>query len=242
MVVAGLLLGHSAPVIQTASSRVAERMNWRTIAFVLENTVFLLIGLQASWIVADLRGSDLPAGEIVLVCLAALVAVVALRMLWVFPARYALGRAEAGPTGGDPAPWTHTVLLGWAGMRGVVTLDGQPVAGAGGRRVHFPWADAYAALRARADGAASPFDDVLLEYLDPSTGRSLLPTVGCYLQMLRPGVRTQAHRETSSAVYHVVEHFAGHTGQIIWIAKMAAPGAVRTSFTKCLKPRMTSIT
>lgn len=30
------------------------------------------------------------------------------------------------------------------------------------------------------------------------------------------------------AVYHVVEHFAGHTGQIIWIAKMSAsPGAVR---------------
>ena len=29
------------------------------------------------------------------------------------------------------------------------------------------------------------------------------------------------------AVYHVVEHFAGHTGQIIWIAKMSTPGAVR---------------
>ena len=36
-------------------------------------------------------------------------------------------------------------------------------------------------------------------------------------------------RETTvmEAVYHVVEHFAGHTGQIIWIAKMAAPGTVR---------------
>jgi uncharacterized damage-inducible protein DinB len=36
-------------------------------------------------------------------------------------------------------------------------------------------------------------------------------------------------RDTSvmEAVYHVVEHFAGHTGQIIWIAKMAQPGAVR---------------
>jgi uncharacterized damage-inducible protein DinB len=36
-------------------------------------------------------------------------------------------------------------------------------------------------------------------------------------------------RETTvmEAVYHVVEHFAGHTGQIIWIAKMSAPGAVR---------------
>lgn len=29
------------------------------------------------------------------------------------------------------------------------------------------------------------------------------------------------------AVYHVVEHFAGHTGQIIWIAKMSVPGGVR---------------
>ncbi len=47
VVVAGLLLGHKAPIIQDAQSRVAERMNWRAIAFVLENAVFLLIGLQA---------------------------------------------------------------------------------------------------------------------------------------------------------------------------------------------------
>ena len=48
VVVAGLLLGHKAPIIQTAQSRIAERINWRTIAFLLENTVFLLIGLQAA--------------------------------------------------------------------------------------------------------------------------------------------------------------------------------------------------
>ena len=47
VVIAGLLLGHKAPIVQTAQSRIAERMNWRTIAFVLENTVFLLIGAQA---------------------------------------------------------------------------------------------------------------------------------------------------------------------------------------------------
>ena len=36
-------------------------------------------------------------------------------------------------------------------------------------------------------------------------------------------------RETTvlEAIFHVVEHFAGHTGQIIWIAKMVAPGKVR---------------
>jgi hypothetical protein len=29
------------------------------------------------------------------------------------------------------------------------------------------------------------------------------------------------------AVYHVVEHFSLHLGQIIWAAKMHAPGAIR---------------
>jgi monovalent cation/hydrogen antiporter len=35
VVVAGILLAHRAPTYQTASSRVAERHNWRTISFVL---------------------------------------------------------------------------------------------------------------------------------------------------------------------------------------------------------------
>jgi gentisate 1,2-dioxygenase len=56
----------------------------------------------------------------------------------------------------------------------------------------------------RAAGEADAFDDVIMEYLDPATGRSVVPALGCYLQLLRPGVRTRAHRETSSAVYHVV--------------------------------------
>ena len=43
-----------------------------------------------------------------------------------------------------------------------------------------------------------------MEYRDPATGGPVVPALGCYLQMLRPGVRTRAHRETSSAVYHVV--------------------------------------
>jgi monovalent cation/hydrogen antiporter len=47
VVVAGLLLGHKAPILQSARSRIAERLNWRTISFLLENSVFLLIGLQA---------------------------------------------------------------------------------------------------------------------------------------------------------------------------------------------------
>ena len=51
VVVAGLILGHKSPVIQTGQSRLSERVNWATIQFLLENTVFLLIGLQARRIV-----------------------------------------------------------------------------------------------------------------------------------------------------------------------------------------------
>ncbi len=65
VVVAGLLLGHKAPILQTAQSRIAERLNWRTIAFVLENTVFLLIGLQARSIVEGAGEGDLSWGRII---------------------------------------------------------------------------------------------------------------------------------------------------------------------------------
>jgi CPA1 family monovalent cation:H+ antiporter len=122
VVVAGLLLGHKAPILQTAPSRIAERTNWRTIAYVLENTVFLLIGLQAQWIVEEVADSTLSPARVVAVCAASLVAVIVLRLLWVFPARYLLVRPGPDPRTGRKPPWTYTFVLGWAGMRGVVTL------------------------------------------------------------------------------------------------------------------------
>ncbi|WP_109510286.1 Na+/H+ antiporter [Nocardioides speluncae] len=122
VVVAGLLLGHKAPILQTAQSRIAERMNWQTIAFLLENAVFLLLGLQARWILRDVGESEVSAGRIALVCGATLVAVIVLRLLWVFPARYLLVRPGRDRDSGRRPPASYTFILGWAGMRGVVTL------------------------------------------------------------------------------------------------------------------------
>ena len=87
----------------------------------------------------------------------------------------------------------------------------QPVAGTpAGQLLHYRWEATHAALLRQRELPASPYDDVLVEYVNPSTGRSVLPTLGCYIQMLRAGVRTRSHRETSSAVYHVVAG-AGHS-------------------------------
>ncbi len=122
VVVAGLLLGHKAPIVQTAQSRIAERMNWRTIAFVLENTVFLLIGLQAGWIIEGVGDSTLSVGRVVGVCAAVLGGCIVMRIAWVFAARYLLVRPGPDPSTGQKPPWTFTLVLGWAGIRGVVTL------------------------------------------------------------------------------------------------------------------------
>ncbi|MEO5710641.1 MAG: Na+/H+ antiporter [Nocardioidaceae bacterium] len=122
VVVAGLLLGHQAPVLQTAGSRIAERLNWRTIQFLLENTVFLLIGLQVRWILRDVEDRGVPVAEVIALCLSTFATVVVLRLVWVFPARFALVRPGPDKETGQHPSWQHTTVLGWAGMRGVVTL------------------------------------------------------------------------------------------------------------------------
>ena len=120
VVVAGLLLGHRAPVLQTARSRIQERTNWESIAFLLESAVFLLIGLQAYRIIDATVGGELGLTRTLVVCVAALVTVVVVRMVWVFLSRVLLVRPK-DPDGNRPS-YRNTVLLGWAGMRGVVTL------------------------------------------------------------------------------------------------------------------------
>jgi gentisate 1,2-dioxygenase len=69
----------------------------------------------------------------------------------------------------------------------------------------YPWADAERAMHNLGKVAASPFDDVFLEYINPHTGGAVMHTFGCRIQTLRPGVHTKAHRHTSSTVYYVVE-------------------------------------
>ena len=120
VVIAGLFLAHKSPLIQSAPSRIAERLNWRTFSFLLENAVFLLIGLQTSWILEQVGESTLSTGTIVWVCVAVLVTVIVQRIVWVFPVRYLLIRPVMAD--GTSAPWSSTAVVSWAGMRGVVTL------------------------------------------------------------------------------------------------------------------------
>ena len=124
VVFTGLILSHKSHLMQSASSRLFERTNWTTVEFLLENTVFLLIGLQVRTILEAAANSSLGVGNIVLACLAVTLTVMLVRPLWVFPATY-LPRMIPAVRAGDPDPhpsWVYPAALSWAGMRGVVTL------------------------------------------------------------------------------------------------------------------------
>ncbi|CAM3973516.1 Na+/H+ antiporter [Smaragdicoccus niigatensis] len=122
VVTCGLILGHGAPVWQSAASRIAERTNWRTVEFILESTVFLIIGLQVRSIVDAAWNSGLPHNELLIACVGTLLAVILARIVWMFPATY-LPRMIPKVAAKDPAPsWRYPAVVAWAGMRGVVTL------------------------------------------------------------------------------------------------------------------------
>lgn len=70
----------------------------------------------------------------------------------------------------------------------------------------YEWGPTYEALLRYAkvtDG--SPFDGVLLNYVNPLTGGPVMQTIGAAMQLLRPGEKTRAHRHTGSFIYQVAK-------------------------------------
>jgi len=70
----------------------------------------------------------------------------------------------------------------------------------------YEWAPTYEALARYAkvtDG--SPFDGVMMNYINPKTGGPVMQTMGASMQLLRPGEHTKAHRHTGSVLYQVAK-------------------------------------
>jgi gentisate 1,2-dioxygenase len=71
---------------------------------------------------------------------------------------------------------------------------------------HYPMSEMRAALRRlAAAGSADAADGIILEYTNRRTGGAVMPTIACYMQLLRPGEKTPAHRRVCRTNYHVVE-------------------------------------
>ncbi|MFD7444240.1 Na+/H+ antiporter [Streptomyces sp. NPDC059909] len=120
VVVVALFLGHRSWQVDFAT-RLQEAAVWKVVAFILESSVFALIGLQLPYVVQGLGAYGVR--ESALYALGVFIAVVVVRFVWVFPSAFLprllsrrIREREPGVT------WKTPVIVGWAGMRGVVSL------------------------------------------------------------------------------------------------------------------------
>jgi monovalent cation/hydrogen antiporter len=136
VVVAGLVIGHSAPRWSTGASRLQTTAVWGLVEFLLEGLVFLLIGQQLPQVVAGLARYRVST-VVVAVAVAAGVTLL-LRPLWLVLTQLPRslhtrlgGQADADDAGpGDgrtrrretPLSGREVVALSWAGTRGVISL------------------------------------------------------------------------------------------------------------------------
>ncbi|MFG2717614.1 Na+/H+ antiporter [Streptomyces sp. NPDC048416] len=120
VVVVALYLGHRSWQVDFAT-RLQEEAVWKMVAFVLESAVFALIGLQMPVVLKGL--GEYGVGEAIWYAVGVFALVVAARFVWVFPATFLPRTLSERVRRREPeVDWTAPVIVGWAGMRGVVSL------------------------------------------------------------------------------------------------------------------------
>jgi monovalent cation/hydrogen antiporter len=120
-VAAGLVIGSRLGTILTPQSRILWLSTWKMLGFVLNGFAFMLIGLQLPHILRGL-GDHAP-GEIAGIVAAVCVVVVVTRLVWVYAASLLPGSARRRIARTNPRLASRvTVVAGWAGLRGAVSL------------------------------------------------------------------------------------------------------------------------
>jgi CPA1 family monovalent cation:H+ antiporter len=123
VVTAGLYLGRRMPEILTSKTRLQGGPVWEMVEFILNGFVFILIGLQLPGVLHALSDEAIPVHRLVWYALLISLAVVVIRIVWVFPAAYLPRLLFKKIRQRDPYPsWRHVTIIGWTGMRGVVSL------------------------------------------------------------------------------------------------------------------------
>ena len=143
-VTAGIYIGWRAPVLVTPQTRLEANAMWRILIFLLNATLFMLIGLQLPVIldgVASRSAGEL-AGYAALIC----ATVIGARFAWLFTMPYVIRALDRRPEQrARRVGWRQRVVGAWSGMRGAVSL-----------------AAALALPRATDSGAPLPDRDLVL--------------------------------------------------------------------------------
>lgn len=140
----GLFLSFRSHEFFDYKSRIQTYGVWSSVSFLLNGLVFVLIGLQLPFIIDGLGEYSL--GEAIYYAVIITFLVIVIRLLWVYPNTYIPRLLSRKIREREPfPPFKAVFLVGWAGMRGVVSL-----------------ASALAVPMTLEDGAAFPHRNLIL--------------------------------------------------------------------------------
>jgi CPA1 family monovalent cation:H+ antiporter len=190
VVAAGLVRGRHAPEAFSPESRMLAQSVWSILAFLINTLVFILIGLQLPSIVGRL--DDYSGWALFGLAAAVSGAAIVVRVLWMFPGAWLPRLLSPGIRTREPQPpWQHLLLVGWFGMRGVVSL-----------------AAALALPLETIDGTPFPYRDLVIFLVFSLILATLVLqglTIGPLVRWLRIGGDWRAHEEESQARFRLAE-------------------------------------
>jgi CPA1 family monovalent cation:H+ antiporter len=137
-VTAGLYLGwHSNSGAFSARSRLQSNAFWETLVFLVNAALFVLVGMSFHAFTVQARG---PLGRLVVTAVAVVLTVIILRLIWMWAFGWLVRSRRQTGSGSHRTGWRERLILGWAGMRGAITLaavlavpettkSGEPLAG-----------------------------------------------------------------------------------------------------------------
>lgn len=117
-VAAGLYLGRRIWKMAGPDTRLTGRAVWDTLTFLLNGIVFIVTGLEVPLLLREM--DRITAARLIGIGLVIALVLVLVRALWIFPTSYLACRLR--PETRPPRLLAESLVLCWAGMRGVVSL------------------------------------------------------------------------------------------------------------------------
>jgi CPA1 family monovalent cation:H+ antiporter len=122
VVIAGIYYGWYAPGIVSGRMRLQARPVWDMVVFILNGVLFMLIGLELPQVVHALPPASIT--QVANLAILVVSAIVLVRFVWMFGTSILPRLLSPSFRHENPAPWQHTALIAWIGMRGADSLAG----------------------------------------------------------------------------------------------------------------------
>ena len=119
-VTVGLMVGHRSSELSTAASRLRGYAFWEVLVFLLNATLFVLVGLQLPGILEEQERSAL---ELIGLSVLISLVVIASRLVFLNTMPYVIRALDRRPSQlARRVGWRPRFVIGWSGLRGAVSL------------------------------------------------------------------------------------------------------------------------